>query len=395
MTRTIFIVTGEHSGDALGAKLMAALKTRLGDGALRFEGLGGHAMEAEGLKPLFSLDEVAVMGPIAIIKQYPKLRRRALECVEAGVTCNPDLVVIIDAPEFTHPIAKRIRKRLPHVPIVDYVSPSVWAWRPGRAKKMQPYVDHLLALLPFEPAAHERLGGPPCTYVGHPLVERQAWIDALDPSVLADRLGLASGKQVIVVLPGSRGSEVRRLMQPFGETLGGLKALGREFEVIIPAVPRLREKIAEAAENWPIAPHIVVGEEDKWRAFKMARAALAASGTVTLELAVAGTPAIVAYRVDPLAAQLRFLVKVPSIVLANLVLDENVYPEFIQEECAPDKMAPALATLLDDGPARASQLKGLSRISDALAVPHGSPSARAAEVVERVLVDPKTSLQNS
>ena len=380
----IYIVTGEHSGDALGAKLMSALGARA-TRPLRFAGLGGEAMAREGLNSLYPLDEVTVMGPVAILKAYPRLRRRALEVVADAVARKPDLVVIIDAPEFTHPIAKRIRRAHPDVPIVDYVSPSVWAWRPGRARKMKPYVDHLMALLPFEPAAHERLGGPPCSYVGHPLVERMAWIDALDPAPLALRLGLDPNKPVLVVLPGSRSSEVQRLMEPFGQTVAALAAQGRQFEVLIPAVPRQREAIAAASQEWPIPPHLIDGEDDKWRAFKLARAALAASGTVTLELAVAGTPAVVAYRVDRLAAQLRFLVNVPSIVLANLVLEDKVYPEVIQEACVAESLAPALADLLDEGPVRDRQLCGLARIGDRLSTGDQSPSERAADIVLEVL----------
>src|SRR5690606_20333333 len=199
------------------------------------------------------------------------------------------------SPEFTHPIARRIRRRCPQIPIIDYVSPSVWAWRPGRAKRMRRYIDHVLALLPFEPDAHRRLGGPPCTYVGHPLIERRAWLDALDSAPLTERLGIDREQPVLVVLPGSRSSEVERLMQPFGDTVRLLHARGLANQVIVPAVPHVRPFIEEAVADWPVRPHLVEGEEDKFRAFKLATAALAASGTVTLELAIAGTPAVVAY----------------------------------------------------------------------------------------------------
>jgi len=381
---SVYIITGEHSGDALGAKLMASLRAR-SDRVLTFEGLGGHAMQREGLTPLYPLDEVTVMGPVAILKAYPRLRRRALEVVADALARRPDLVIIIDAPEFTHPIAKRIRKANPDLPIVGYVSPSVWAWRPGRARKMRPYVDHLMALLPFEPAAHERLNGPPCTYVGHPLSERREQVLTLDPAPLAQRLGLDPAKPVLVVLPGSRSSEVQHLMAPFGETVRQLDGDGHALEVIIPAVARQRDTIAAAARDWPVQPHLVDGEADKWRAFKLARCALAASGTVTLELAVAGVPAVVAYKVDRLAAMLRFLVNVPSIVLANLVLDDAVYPEFIQEDCAAATLAPAVADLLVDGRPRQRQLAGLARLPAKLSTGDLAPSERAADVVLEVL----------
>jgi lipid-A-disaccharide synthase len=290
--------------------------------------------------------------------------------------------VIIDSPEFTHPIAKRIRKRRPDIPIVDYVSPSVWAWRPGRAKKMRPYVDHILGLLPFEPAAHERLGGPPCTYVGHALSERIDWLQTLDPSPLSQRLRLDPGRPVVVVLPGSRTSEVGRLMEPFGDTLRLLCERGARPEVLTPCVAHVREQIERMSRGWPVRPHLIEGEDDKFRAFKLAKAALAASGTVTLQLALAGTPMVVAYRVDPVAAPfLRRMIKAPTTVLANLVLGENAFPEFHQEKSTPENLANALEPLLRDTPDRSAQLAALARIPGLLHIENGSPSEAAANIV--------------
>jgi len=291
----------------------------------------------------------------------------------------------VDSPEFTHPIAKRLRQRLPHVPIVDYVSPSVWAWRSGRARKMKPYVDHLLALLPFEPQAHARLGGPACTYVGHPLIEKVAWIDALETESLRSKLDLTPGLPVLAVLPGSRPSEVARLMQPFGEAIRELRRKVGPLEVILPAVRSVRGLIDDGLLSWPQQPYIVEGEDDKFRTFKLANAALAASGTVTLELAVSGTPMAVAYRVDAVAARLRFLLKVQSIVLPNLILGENAFPEFIQEDCTPQKLMAALAPLLEDSPERLRQLAALKKIREKMALPSGTPSEKAADVALSIL----------
>ncbi len=376
----VFLVAGEHSGDALGGKLMAALRARL-KGRVRFLGVGGEDMEREGLVSLFPLADVAVMGPMSILPRLPRIARRVFGTVHAVTAARPDILVIIDSPEFTHPIAKRARRRLPGMPIVDYVSPTVWAWRPGRARKMAPYVDHVLALLPFEPEAHARLGGPPCSYVGHPLIERLAWLQALDPRPLADRLGLDPSRPIIVVLPGSRISEISRLTRPFGEAIRALAANWPAPQVIIPAAAGMSRAIEGELAGWPARPQLVTGEEDKFRAFKLAHAALAASGTVTLELALAGVPAVVAYKVDGLAAKLRFLMKVPSIVLANLVLGENVYPEFIQEACTGENLAGALDPLLRDSPERALQIERLSRVPGKLTLPAATPSAAAAEVV--------------
>lgn len=377
----VVLIAGEHSGDALGAKLLRAIETATG-GNVSFSGVGGELMAAEGFVSLYPLDDVAVMGPLAILRQLPVIVRRVHEAVDATVAANPDVLVIIDSPEFTHAIAKRVRKRAPQLPIINYVSPSVWAWRPWRARRMRPHVDHVMALLPFEPAAHERLGGPPCSYVGHPLIERLDEIRTADAAGLADRLGIAD-KPAIVVLPGSRRSEVERLMQPFGEALARLQLRGHAFEVILPAVTSVRALVEEKARAWPLVPHLVSGEADKFAAFRLARAALAASGTVTLELGLAATPAVVAYRVDAVAARLRFLMQVPSVVLTNLVAGENVYPEYLQEDCTPEKLAAALAQLLEDTPQRQAQIAGLAKVPQRMAIPGDSPSEAAARIVLR------------
>jgi lipid-A-disaccharide synthase len=379
----LFLVAGEHSGDALGAKLMAALNER-GRGRIRWLGVGGEGMAAQGLVSQFPLSDVAVMGPRAILARLPLILRRISATASAAVAAEPSAVVIIDSPELTHPIAKRIRRRSPRTPIIDYVSPSVWAWRQGRARKMRRYIDHVLALWPFEPEVHERLGGPACTFVGHPLIERHPWIAGLDPAPLAARLGLAPDKPLLVVLPGSRTSEVSRLMQPLGDALGGLLRRGLRFETVIPVVPWVRGLVEQRLTQWPVRPHLIEGEEDKFRAFKLAQAALAASGTVTLELALAGTPAVVAYKVDMLVGSIvKWLIRAPSVVLPNLALGENVYPELIQETCTPAALAEALAPLMEDGPERARQVAALARMPAALQVAGASPSEAAADVVLR------------
>ncbi len=377
----LFLVAGEHSGDALGARLIRAISAER-RGRVRYLGVGGPLMAAEGLTSQFPLSDVAVMGAIAILKRLPHLIRRVHQTVDAAIACEPDAVVIIDSPEFTHPIAKRLRRRCPGIPIIDYVSPSVWAWRPGRARRMRPYIDHVLALLPFEPAAHERLGGPPCTYVGHPLIERADWLRRLETAPLSKRLGLGADEPLLVLLPGSRRSEVERLLQPFGGALHLLHSQGRLPAVAIPVVEHVREQVEAEVRTWAFKPHIITDETDKWRAFKLARVALAASGTVTLELALAGTPMVVGYRVDRLLAFfLRRMVEAPTIILPNLVLGEQVFKEYVQEDCRPAVLAKALQELMDDGPTRAAQLEALARIPGLMALPQGTPSEAAANIV--------------
>ena len=372
----IFIVAGEHSGDALGAKLMDALRAK--HAAITFSGVGGHDMAEHGFTSLFPVEDVAVMGVLNILKALPRLRRRVHQTVDAAIAFKPDIVVIIDSPEFTHPIAKRIRRRAPHIPIVDYVSPSVWAWRSGRAAKMRAYVDEVLALLPFEPDAHKRLGGPHCTYVGHPLIEKLETVQGADAHGLRARLGIAEGRDVLLVLPGSRRSEMERLTDVFGGTIEKLKRSGFDFEVVIPAVPHLKLDIAAKTKSWVVPVHFVEAP-DKYAAMRLSRAALAASGTVTLELAHAGLPMVVAYKVDALtAAVVRRLVTTDTAVLPNLILGERAFPEFIQQDCTPDKLATAVAELLGDSDALDKQRAALDRVPERLKIPAGTPSDAAA-----------------
>ncbi|WP_407524314.1 lipid-A-disaccharide synthase [Methylobacterium oryzisoli] len=374
----IWLVAGEESGDQLGAKLIRALRATSPE-PLDLAGVGGDAMAAEGLASLFPLEDVAVIGYLAVAARLRLLMRRIRQTVEACVAARPDVLVIIDSPGFTHAVASRVRKRLPGLPVVDYVSPSVWAWRPWRAKTMRAYIDHVLALLPFEPDAHRRLGGPACTYVGHPLIERLA---ELRPDAVEAQARHAE-RPVLAVLPGSRRSEIERLMPVFGATLGQLSAEGARFAVELPAVTRHRDLIARLAESWPVSPRLVDGEAAKLSTFRRARAALAASGTVTLELALAGVPMVVAYRVPKIEEIIvRRLIQVPTIVLPNLILGENAIPELIQAECRPDRLAAALAPLLREGEARAAQDRALARLDAVMRLPDGEdPSRSAARIV--------------
>ena len=370
----IYIVIGEESGDQLGARAVIAIKEAL-DGQVAFAGLAGERMQAEGLTSLFPLGDIAVMGLINIIKQYPALYRRGIEVVDNIRATKPDLLLIIDSPEFTHAVAKRVRKQRPDLPIINYVSPSVWAWRPGRAKKMAAYVDHLLALLPFEVKAHQELGGPPCSYVGHPLIER---LDVLRPS-LGERENLDA--PVLLVLPGSRRSEVGRLMGEFGQVVEKAKDKHPDLRIILPAVGHVRDLIDEGLKNWQVKPEIVEGEAEKFAAFRQAHAALAASGTVTLELGLAGIPMVVAYKVDWLMGRLKFLFKAHSFVLTNLVLGENAIPEFLDDDANANTLCAHLLPLLSESEARAEQLSALQQLDRRMQLPQGTPSGQVARII--------------
>lgn len=373
---TVFLVAGEHSGDQLGFKLMRAMVSA-SPRPIRFLGVGGERMEAEGLRSLFPMADIAVNGIVPVVRRLPSLLARIAETARAVVAARPDVLVLIDSPDFTHRVAKRARQLLPDLPVVDYVSPTVWAWRTGRAPAMRSFVDHVLALLPFEPDAYRRLGGPACTYVGHPLVER---LDELRPSP-SETVRRDALPPVVLVLPGSRRSEIRRLMADFGAALGRVAKAAGPFDLVLPAVDHLADEIEERAAAWPVRPRVVRGEAEKLRAFRIARAALAASGTVTLELALSGVPTVVAYRVSPVEMQLRFLVKVPSIVLPNLITGDRSLPEFIGSACTPDSLATALLPLLRDGPERHRQLDAMARLDGLMRLDAGRPSERAAAIV--------------
>lgn len=375
----IHIIAGEHSGDALGGKLMQALKEELGSENVTFQGLGSEAMSNEGLQSLFPMEEVAIMGPFAILARLPNLIKRVHQCVDHVLEHNPDGLIIIDSPEFTHPIAKRVRKKDASIPIVNYVSPTIWAWRPGRAKKMKPYVDEVLALLPFEPEKHEELGGPSCHYVGHPLIEQKQWIEALDEEDLKMKLDLNPQAKILTILPGSRSNEIKHLMQPFGEVVGQLKEKVGTLEVLLPTVNSVKDAVSEAVKSWPVKPHIIEGKEDKFKAFKCANAALAASGTVTLELALTGTPMVVAYKYDKLLHLLRPLIKAEMFALANHILGKKAFPEFIQYDCTPQKIVNALTPLFDHTTQEYKEQKShLDKIEEAMFAAGKRPSIAAA-----------------
>ncbi|NOJ43268.1 lipid-A-disaccharide synthase [Bradyrhizobium australiense] len=377
MERRIFLIATEESGDRLGASLMKVLRQRLGD-AVQFEGVGGRAMAREGLDSLFPIEELSIIGLAAVVKELPKILGLIKETAIVVTEASPDILVIIDSPDFTHRVARRVRAKDPRIPIIDYVSPSVWAWRPGRARAMRKYVDHVLALLPFEPEAYRRLHGPPCSYVGHPLTEQ---LSSLRPNPDEAKRRVES-PPVLLVLPGSRRSEIRHHMAVFGQAVGLLQEQGTTFELVLPTMPHLQEAVVEAVKGWPVQPQVVIGEQEKRASFRIAHAALAKSGTVTLELALAGVPMVTAYRTGAVEAWiLRRAIKVNSVILANLVIGENVIPEFLQENCTPEKLAATLREVLGDSELRRRQLEAFGKIDGILSTGNQPPSVRAADIV--------------
>jgi lipid-A-disaccharide synthase len=375
----IMLVAGEVSGDALGAELMQAISDER-KGQVTFSGVGGSAMRAKGLRPLFPMTDIAVMGPREVLPRLRLILRRIRETVEHAVSSKPDVLVIIDSPDFTHTVAKRVHRRKPEIPIVNYVSPSVWAWRQGRALSMARYLKRVLALLPFEPEFFRAHGALDCVYVGHPAIER---IPELGSGTgFRARHGIAAAAPLLLVLPGSRFNEVKRLQNIFGEAARLLKNELPGLRVVVPAVPHVRGLVEQSAAQWGVDAIVIEGEEEKRSAFDAANAAVAASGTVSLELGLAGVPMVIGYKIDPIAAALlKYMIKVPSIVLVNLILDRPSVNEFLQSSCTPSNLATALLPLLSDSPTRRRALADLADLRRVMEVGGESPSRRAARAV--------------
>jgi lipid-A-disaccharide synthase len=297
------------------------------------------------------------------------------------MAARPNALIIIDSPDFTHRVARRVREAAPEIAIINYAPPSVWAWRPWRARAMRRYVDEVLAILPFEPTAFERLGGPHCTYVGHPLAER---VSVLRPNT-REAQGRLADPPIVLVLPGSRGSEIRRLTPVFGQAIAQAAAIA-PFELVLPTLPHLAERVRKATADWTVRPRIVTDPAGKDTAFRTARAALAASGTVTLELALAQVPMVAAYRVPSWEGWLfRLMTPLTTVNLANLVLGENVVPEHLQTDCRADLLAAGLVKLLSDTPERRRQLDAFVRLDAIMDLAGRPPSQRAADAVLRVI----------
>lgn len=370
----VFLIVGEPSGDVLGARLMAALKKQT-SGRVRFAGIGGALMESEGLAGLFPMSELSLMGLVEILPHIPRLRRRIRETVDRVIKQRPAALVTIDSPGFNFRVAKRLKGQ--GIPLIHYVAPTVWAWKPQRARKFAGVFDHLLALLPFEPPYFEA-EGLPCTFVGHPVVEGISG----DGEAFRRRHGISSDETLVCVLPGSRHGETSRLLPVFGEAIAILGKSIKKLRVVAPTLRTVREEVAGAVGGWPVPALVVEEEIDKYGAFAACNVALAASGTVSLELAKAGAPTVIAYKVNPITAWLaRRLIKVRFVNLVNIILDRRATPEFLQQDCRPDKLAAAMETLLGDKDARRDQAEAAAQALEKLGQGDPSPSERAAGVI--------------
>lgn len=386
----IYIIAGEPSGDALGGRLMAALKNRTGS-AVRFAGIGGERMAEQGLTSLVPLHELAIMGVAEVLPRARNIFRRVRETIADIRRLRPAAIVTIDSSGFTWRVAQGLRKQGETLPLIHYVAPMVWAWRGGRARRMARWYDHLMVLLPFEPPYFEAVGLS-CSYVGHPVIESGA--DSGNGPRFRAQHGISETAPLLALLPGSRRGEVRRLLPVFAATVTRIAPRYPDLRIVIPVTETVAHMVGEAVASWPVPVILVRGETDKYDAFAASNVALAASGTVALELAMAKLPAVIAYRLNPLThTVVRRMVKIDYVHLLNLILGREAVPELIQDYCTPERLGAAVTHLMDDRGAREQQIAACQQALLQLGLGSISPSRRAADEVLAIIAarKPKSS----
>ncbi len=381
------VIAGEVSGDLLGADLVRSLRP-LVDSELSLVGVGGEGLEAEGLVSLFDYSELSIMGISQVLAKLPKLILRIRQTATAIIAAKPDILLIIDSPDFTHRVARLVRKSLPDLPIVNYVCPSVWAWKEERAVKMRPYVDHVLAVLPFEPEVMRRLGGPPTTYVGHRLASDSNVLSVRKQQIARQDGNLTADTATCLLLPGSRGSEIRRLLPDFGDTAAELRARHPSMRFLLPTVPKQEALVREITASWSVKPEITVGAAAKWQAFAAADAAMAASGTVILELGLCGIPVISTYKADWIIRLMHKRIKIWTAAIPNLVADYPVVPEYLNEAIKPGALSRWIERLTAATPEREAMLEGFRTVWQRMATER-PPGESAARIVLQVLNEKK------
>lgn len=374
----IYLVAGEPSGDALGARLMRALKKKT-DGNVAFSGVGGDLMEKEGLKPLFDISDLAIMGLAEIIPSIPKVLRHIRNTVDDIVRVQPDVVVTIDSWSFASRVQNALRRKKTGIPQVHYVAPQVWAWKKKRARTMYKYVDHLLTLLPQEPKYFTPYHLP-TTFVGHPVIESN--VTRGDAAAFRKKFDIAPEKRIITVLPGSRHNEVARLLPVFLETARQLKQTDGNFYFVVPTVKTVAKRVKEMVRGSGLEILVAESEEDRHNAFVASEAAIAASGTVALELAIADIPHIVAYKVSPFSALLvRHFLHIQFVNLSNILLGREIIPELLQERCISGNILSYMKNILEHGDWYDKQKEGFRKVRAILGMGEQTPSENAADVI--------------
>jgi lipid-A-disaccharide synthase len=371
----VFLIAGEPSGDRLGAALMAGLRHLVPE--IEFLGVGGPLMQAAGIESLFPMDELSIMGIAEVLPKYFHLKRRIRETAKAALSAGVDVLITVDSPDFCLRVARIVKAARPDLRTIHYVAPSVWAWRPGRAAKMAKVIDHVLAILPFEPP-YMTAAGMSCDFVGHPVVAEPLAAPE-ETAALRQRL---QADPLILALPGSRRGEVTRIAPVLGEVFARLKADHPRLQVVLPTLPGIEPLVRTLVAAWPLAPHILTGAEEKRAAFAAADVAIAASGTVSLELAANSCPMVIAYDMHPISFWLmQRAALIDTVTLVNLVSETRVVPDFLSPACRADLIAPAVSSLLDDRSAREAQLAAMELTMQRLGRGHEAPGLRAARSV--------------
>lgn len=386
MTRplTVMLVAAEASGDALGAGLARALKARLGDG-VRFVGVGGGRMAAEGVDSPFDIADLSILGLFEAIPAYPRIMRRVADTAALADREQPDVAVLIDSWGFTLRVAQALRRRRPDLPLVKYVGPQVWATRPGRARTLAASVDHLLSIHSFDAPWFEK-EGLKTTFVGNPALAKD--FSRADPARLRQAIGAAEDEPILLVLPGSRPAEIKLVMPAFEEAVRRLKAERPGLHVVVPVAGTVAETVKARVAGWPFRAHVIEDEGLKDDAFVAGTVALACSGTVTTELALAGTPMVVAYRIGAATyAILKLIFKSPWVTMFNIAAKAFVAPEFLQAECTPDNLAKAVAERLDDPALRDRQVAAQNAALALMGKGGPDPSERAADAVLGIVAE--------
>jgi len=378
------LVAAEASGDQMGARLALALKRRLGD-RVRFVGVGGARMAEAGVQSPFDISELSVLGLVEGLMAWRRVVRRAREAANLAAMEKPDAAVLIDSWGFTLRVAHRLRRLDPALPIIKYVGPQVWASRPGRARTLAQAVDHLLSIHAFDAPYFER-EGLPVTFVGNSALIKD--FTGADPDRLRARIGARPDDPILLVLPGSRPAEVERMGEPFGEAIRQLKASRPNLQVVVSAAGTVAPAVNAWIAGWPFAAHLIEDEVAKTDAMAGATVALACSGTITTELALAGCPMVVGYKLSPLThVVLKRLIRTPWVTLLNIAARRFVVPELIQDRCTGPALAQALAARLDDAALRKAQAAEQTAAIALMGPQDGDPAERAADAVLKVMAE--------
>ena len=374
----VYVIAGEPSGDVIGARLIEALRA---DGDIEVSGIGGPEMEAAGLQSLFPYDELAIMGLTEVLPSVPRILRRMRKTARDIERKQPDVIVTIDSPGFVFGVIRRLKSR--NCPRVHYVAPTIWAWRAGRVKKFRKHFDHLLALFPFEPPLFEA-AGLDCSFVGHPIAEGA--VASGNGPAFRQRHGIGTDEQVLCLLPGSRRGEVSRLGPVISEVLGLLARSNPGARIVVPAAPNVRDAVGTLAVTWGDKVLVVDGASERYDAFAASDLALAASGTVTLELAYAGVPTVVIYQVGKLTGEIaRRMIRIEHVSIVNIVAGRLIFPEFLQSRCRPALITGAVSALLGDRDAARIIGADAQAIARDIAGGGDKPSARAARAIRAIV----------